>query len=120
MKTIAISAASGSLDANVEPLFGRSRFFILADPDTLEWETLDNLPILFSQQLLEMCTARNLVRKQVQTVITGKCGPKAFEELKSAGVKVILDTKGTVRQALEKFKRGHTRPAMGPNVSVSR
>ena len=63
MKTIAISAASGSLDANVEPLFGRSRFFILADPDTLEWETLDNTPSLSSQQLVGMSTARNLVRK---------------------------------------------------------
>ena len=35
MKTIAISSAGESLDAKVQPLFGRSRFFILADPETL-------------------------------------------------------------------------------------
>ena len=120
MKTIAISAASESLDAKVEPLFGRSRYFILADPDTLEWEPLDNTPSLSSQQMIGKTTALNLVRKNIHTVMTGKCGPKAFEELTAAGVKVILDTQGTVRQALEKFKRGDTRPAMGPNVSVFR
>lgn len=36
-----IRVAKKSLDAPVEALFARSRFFILADPDTLEWETLD-------------------------------------------------------------------------------
>jgi len=120
MKTIAISAARASLEANVEPLFGRSRFFVLADPDTLEWEALDNMPTLSSQQMIGITTALNLLRKNIDTVMTGKCGPKAFAELRAGGVKVILDTKGTVRQALEKFKRGDTRPATGPNVSVSR
>lgn len=46
MKTIAISTARKSLDAPVEGLFGRARFFILADPDTLEWEAEDNMPSL--------------------------------------------------------------------------
>jgi predicted Fe-Mo cluster-binding NifX family protein len=116
MKTIAISAATKSLDATVEQLFGRSRFFILADPDTMEWEALDNMPSLSAQEMIGPATARNL---RVDTVITGKCGPKAFEELTSAGVKVILDTKGTVREALERLKRGDFKPAVGPNVGVS-
>lgn len=38
IKTIAISAAKKSLEAPLEALFGRARFFILADPVTLEWE----------------------------------------------------------------------------------
>jgi predicted Fe-Mo cluster-binding NifX family protein len=119
MKTIAISAATKSLDATVEQLFGRSRFFILADPDTMEWEALDNMPSLSAQEMIGPATARNLMRQRVDTVITGKCGPKAFEELTSAGVKVILDTKGTVREALERLKRGDFKPAVGPNVGVS-
>lgn len=120
MKTIAISTARKSLDAPVEGLFGRSRFFILVDPDTLEWEALDNLHNLSGSQLIGVATARNLVQKQVQTVMTGKCGAKAFAELKEAGVQVILDTKGTVRQALTKLIRRDYLPAAGPNVSESR
>jgi predicted Fe-Mo cluster-binding NifX family protein len=120
MKTIAISTSRRSLDAPVEGLFGRSRFFILADPDTLEWEAMDNIGNISGNQSIGIATARSLVKRNIQTVMTGKCGPKAFEELTTAGIKVILDTEGTVRQALDKFKRGDTRQAMGPNVSVSR
>jgi predicted Fe-Mo cluster-binding NifX family protein len=120
MKTIAISTASKSLDAPVEGLFGRARFFILADPETLEWEAIDNLPNISGIQLIGILTAQNLVRRNIQTVMTGKCGAKAFAELKAAGVQVVLDTKGTVRQALEKFNRRDFIPATGPNVSEAR
>lgn len=83
MKTIAISAAKKSLEAPVEALFGRARFFILADPVTLEWEALDNLPNLSSNQMIGVMAAKSLVRKNIGTVMTGKCGSKAFAELKS-------------------------------------
>lgn len=117
MKTIAISAAKKSLDAPVETLFGRSRFFILADPDTLEWESLDNLPNLSSLEQVGAMTAKSLIRRNIQTIMTGKCGSKSFAELKSAGVQVILETHGTVRQALDSLIRGEVSPATGPNVT---
>jgi predicted Fe-Mo cluster-binding NifX family protein len=120
MKTIAISVAKKSLEARVEGLFGRARLFILADPATLEWEALDNLPNLSSNQLIGIMTAQSLIRKNIKTVMTGKCGPKAFKELKSAGIEVFLETNGTVRQALERLMRGEVNPATGPNVSEAR
>ncbi|MEW6660075.1 MAG: NifB/NifX family molybdenum-iron cluster-binding protein [Thermodesulfobacteriota bacterium] len=117
MKTIAVSAARKSLDVPVEGLFGRARFFILVDPDTGEWEALDNLSSLAANQLVGVTTARNLVRRNIKTVITGKCGAQAFEALQAAGVEVILDTTGTVRQALKRLGRGEVIPATVPNVS---
>jgi predicted Fe-Mo cluster-binding NifX family protein len=120
MKTIAVSTARKSLDAPVGALFGRARFFILADPGNLEWEVLDNLPNLSVNQLIGITTARNLVQRNIKTVITGKCGSKAFGELTASGVQVILNTKGTVRQVLAKFLRGDFSLATGPNVSESR
>lgn len=116
MKTIAVSASKKGLDNPVGGLFGRARFFILADPDTGEWEALDNLSNLSAGQLIGVATAGTLVRKNVRTVITGKCGSKAFEKLQAAGVEVILNTKGTVRQALERFIRGEVTAANDPNV----
>lgn len=116
MKTIAVSTSRKSIEAQVEGLFGRSRFFILVDPDTMEWEALDNMKNLSSQNMIGVATARTLLRQNVQTVITGKCGSKAYEELKTAGVQVILNAKGKVRQALEKFIRGDFTPAFAPNV----
>jgi predicted Fe-Mo cluster-binding NifX family protein len=119
MKTVAISANGKDIDAGVEPRFGRARFFILVDPITQQWEPFDNLANLSSMQGVGILTAKNLTKNRVvQTVITGNCGPKAFEELKGAGVKVFLDAQGTVRQALFKWRRGELEQASGPNMPV--
>jgi predicted Fe-Mo cluster-binding NifX family protein len=119
MKTVAISANGKDIDADVEPRFGRARFFILVDPITQQWEPFDNLANLSSLQSVGVLTAKNLTRNQaVQTVVTGNCGPKAFEELKGAGVKVFLNAQGTVRQALHKLRLGELEEAPGPNVPV--
>jgi predicted Fe-Mo cluster-binding NifX family protein len=120
MKTIAVSAAKKSLDVPVAGLFGRARFFILVDPDSGEWEALDNLSSLDANHLVGVTTARNLVRKNIKTVMTGKCGSRAFAVLQAAGVEVILDTRGTVRQALKRLGRGEVIPATAPNVYEAR
>jgi predicted Fe-Mo cluster-binding NifX family protein len=106
MKTIAISAAEKNLDTPVEAIFGRSRFFILVDPETMEWEALDNLPHLSSLKQVGALTAQSLIRRNVQTIVTGRCGSKALAELTSAGVQVIQEARGTVRQALAQLSRG--------------
>jgi predicted Fe-Mo cluster-binding NifX family protein len=118
MKTVAISANGKDLEAGVEPRFGRARFFILVDPITQEWEPFDNLANIASLQSVGILTARQLTGKLVETVVTGSCGPKAFEELKEAGVKVYLNAQGTVRQALLKWRLGELEQASGPNVEV--
>jgi predicted Fe-Mo cluster-binding NifX family protein len=119
MKTVAISANGKDIDAGVEPLFGRARFFILVDPVTQDWEPVDNLANLSSLQNVGILTAKNLTKSRVvQTVVTGSCGPKAFEELKGAGVKVFLNAQGTVRQALNKLSLGELEEASGSNVPV--
>jgi predicted Fe-Mo cluster-binding NifX family protein len=119
MKTVAISANGKDIDAGVEPLFGRARFFILVDPVTQDWEPVDNLPNLSSLRNVGILTAKNLTKSRVvQTVVTGSCGPKAFEELKGAGVKVFLNAQGTVRQALNKLRLGELEEASGSNVPV--
>jgi len=119
MKTVAISANGKDIDAGVEPRFGRARFFILVDPITQQWEPFDNLANLSSLQGVGILTAKNLTKSRVvQTVVTGNCGPKAFEELKGAGVKVFLNAQGTVRQAFFKWSRGELEKSSGPNVPV--
>jgi predicted Fe-Mo cluster-binding NifX family protein len=119
MKTVAISASGKDLEADVAPRFGRARFFILVDPATQDWELFDNLASLSSLQDVGIITARNLTRNRVvQAVVTGACGPKAFEELHGAGVKVYLNVQGTVRQALNRLLLGALEEALGPNVSV--
>jgi predicted Fe-Mo cluster-binding NifX family protein len=119
MKTVAISASGKDLDACVEPRFGRTRFFILVDPATEDWESLDNTANLSSLLDVGILTAKNLTKNRVvETVVTGHCGPKAFKELKEAGVKVFLNARGSLRHVLHKLRRGEMKEASGPNVPV--
>ena len=119
MKTIAISACGRDLDACVEPRFGRTRFFVLVDPNTEDWESFDNMANISSLQDVGILTAKNLTKNQaVKTVLTGHCGPKAFKELKEAGVKVFLNAGGTVRFALNKLLQGELQESAEPNVPI--
>ena len=52
----------------------------------------------------------------VTVVLSGYVGPKAFEALKAAGIKVCQDLDGmTVREAVEKYKNGDAPFADAPN-----
>ena len=39
---IAISAMGATLDAEIDPRFGRCQYFIIVDPDTMNFEALNN------------------------------------------------------------------------------
>jgi predicted Fe-Mo cluster-binding NifX family protein len=41
-----------------------------------------------------------------EILMTGYCGPKAFQTLQTAGIKVVSDVTGTVGEALDRFKAG--------------
>jgi len=39
---IAVSATGLTLDAEVDPRFGRCQYFVIVDPETMEFEALEN------------------------------------------------------------------------------
>ncbi|NHV96508.1 MAG: hypothetical protein HA494_01770 [Thaumarchaeota archaeon] len=39
---VAVSAAGGSLDAQVDPRFGRCPYFVIVDTDTMAFEAIPN------------------------------------------------------------------------------
>ena len=61
-------------------------------------------------------TAERMAGAGVEAVLSGYVGPKAFEALQAAGIKVCQDLDGmTVREAVEKFKKGDAPFADAPN-----
>ncbi len=114
MKT-AITAVSPTLDANVDPRFGRCPCFLIVETDDMSFEAIDNA----NQQLGQgagIQSARLLVDRGVQYVLTGNCGPNAHQALSAAGIGVIVGCTGTVREVAEQFKAGQLRPTDQPNV----
>jgi predicted Fe-Mo cluster-binding NifX family protein len=50
--------------------------------------------------------------------LTGYCGPKAFQTLAAAGIKVANDASGTVAEALADYKSGKLVYADGANADA--
>jgi predicted Fe-Mo cluster-binding NifX family protein len=60
--------------------------------------------------------AELVARAGVSCLLTGYVGPKAFQTLAAAGVKVGKNLEGlTVRAALERFKSGQVKMSQTPN-----
>jgi len=114
---IAVSATGPSLDAEVDPRFGRCRYFVIADPESLEFEALENTSQAASGGA-GIASAQVVAGKDVKAVLTGNCGPNAYQTLEAAGIQVITGVSGTVRDAIEGYKAGRFEAASGPTVAA--
>jgi len=113
---IAITSQGTDLDAAVDPRFGRAANFIIVDPESNAFEVIENKQNLNLPQGAGIQSGKNIVDNKVDALITGNCGPKAFNVLSAAGVKIFIGAKGTVREALDQYKDGTLKAANNPNV----
>ena len=114
---IALSATAPTLDAEVDPRFGRCQYFIFIDPGTMEFEAMDNSNAMAAGGA-GISTAQMVAGKGVGVVLTGNCGPKAYQTLSAAGVQVITGVVGGVRDAVEAYKAGKLQPGAQPSVEA--
>ena len=112
---IAITANGSTLDADIDPRFGRCQYFIIVDPETMQFEALENSGAM-SGGGAGISTAQMIVGKGVDAVLTGNCGPNAYQVLSAAGIKVITGVAGKVRDAIEGYKSGKFQASSQPNV----
>ncbi|MFC1864740.1 NifB/NifX family molybdenum-iron cluster-binding protein [Chloroflexota bacterium] len=112
---IAVSASEPTLDAEVDPRFGRCRYFIIVDPDSMEFETVENSGALAGGGA-GIATAQMIADKGTEAVLTGNCGPNAFQVLSTAGIKVVTGVSGKVRDTVQDYKAGSLQPTSQPNV----
>jgi len=114
---IAISATGSSLDAEVDPRFGRCQYFILVDPETMQFEAIENSSAMAAGGA-GISTAQMIADKGVQAVLTGNCGPNAYQVLSAAGIQVITGVSGKVKDAVQGYKSGQFQAGSQPNVAA--
>ncbi len=114
---IAISSEGPNLEVNVDPRFGRCKYFIIVDTDTLEFEAVDNSNNMTSGGA-GIASAQTVSNKEVNAVLTGHCGPNAYQVLEASEIQVITNVSGKVRDAIEYYKKGQFRLASGPTVDA--
>jgi predicted Fe-Mo cluster-binding NifX family protein len=113
---IAISSAGTNLEAMVDPRFGRCQYFIYIDSETLQFEAVEN-PGLTASGGAGIATAQAIASRGVEVVITGNCGPNAYQVLSAAGIKVITGVSGKIKDAVQDFKTGKYQASSQPNVT---
>ena len=112
---IAISATGKDLDSQIDPRFGRCQYFIFVDPETMEFEAVENQG-LTAMGGAGVQAAQLVVQKGVNALITGNLGPNAASALSASGIKVHLVSGGTIREVTEAFKAGKLQEASGATV----
>jgi predicted Fe-Mo cluster-binding NifX family protein len=115
-KKIAVTAVKASLDAAVDPRFGRCAFFVIMDLDEGTVETLQNTNAA-SRGHVGPLAVQLIASKGVKVLLTGKCGPTASGALTEKGIQVVEDCSGSVRDVIEQYKEGKLTPATGPNTT---
>jgi len=95
---VAVTSTGPTLDDQVEARFGRCRYFLVVDTDSLQWEALEN-PNLALGGGAGIQSAQMMAEKGVSHVLTGNCGPNAFRVFGQAGVAVVVGVTGRVGES---------------------
>jgi predicted Fe-Mo cluster-binding NifX family protein len=113
---VAVTTVGEDLEAQVDPRFGRAAKFILYDTESKEFTVIDNNAAVAAGQGAGVAAAQAVEEAAAEAVITGNCGPRAFQVLSAAGIRVYVGASGTVAEALRQFEQGKLKEAGGPNV----
>jgi predicted Fe-Mo cluster-binding NifX family protein len=111
---LALSSSGETLDAPLDPRFGRAPRFLVFDTDTNAIDLVDNRAGLEAAQGAGTQAAEKLAQLGVRGVVTGHCGPKALRVLVQAGIEVYDCDAPTVAEAIEAYRAGklaRTEPA---------
>lgn len=106
---IAVTAMEPSLDAAVDPQFGRCRYFLLVDADRDAFEVVENTNTAGGNAGGQ--AADLIAKKGAKVLLTGKCGANASGALAAAGIQVVPGCAGTVRDVVKQFRAGQLTPA---------
>jgi len=99
---IGVSAKGGSMEAEVEPRFGRCPYFLIVDSETMHFEAFPN-PSTSMAHGAGPSTVQEFVQRGAEVVLTGQVGPKAQQAMQAAPFEVVTGVSGTVREAIEAY-----------------
>jgi predicted Fe-Mo cluster-binding NifX family protein len=114
---IVLTSQGSSLSSPVDPRFGRCPFFIFFDTETDSLDAVEN-PHLSAMGGAGIQAAQFVANKGAAAVLTGSCGPNAFQTLQAAGLQVFTGIGGKVEDAIERFKEGDLNVTRSPTVGA--
>lgn len=106
---IAVSASGNTIDAAMDPRFGRCAYFVVVDSETSEFQAIENTGATQGSGA-GISAAQAVGASDAEAVVAGNFGPNAFGALSAAGIAVYQFAGGTVRDAVEAVIDGTAQP----------
>jgi predicted Fe-Mo cluster-binding NifX family protein len=118
---LCITSTGKDLASGVNERFGRADYFLIIDTDTMSVEVVPNTAQAAGRGA-GIGAAQIISDKGADALLTGVVGPNAFAALRAANIKVYEGASftETVREAMERFKRGEYRAASAPSGGPGR
>jgi predicted Fe-Mo cluster-binding NifX family protein len=83
----------------------------------MQFESLENSSAMAAGGA-GISTGQMIASKGVEAVLTGNCGPNAYQVLLAAGVQVITGVSGKIRDAIQAYKSGQFQATSQPSVEA--
>ncbi len=115
---IALTATGKDIESAMDPRFGRAQYILIVEQDGTLLEAIDNAENFNAMRGAGIQAGKILADRKVKVLITGYCGPNAFKTLSAAGIKVVVEQSGTVRDAVDRFQRNELEFADQPNAEA--
>ena len=112
---VCVSASSNSLDAPVDSRFGRCPYFVIVDSETMQFDAIANNSSSAAHGA-GIQAAQTVVNMGAKVVLTGNVGPNAFNVLSASGITIVTGASGSVKEAVEKYKKGELKEVDNPTV----
>jgi len=102
---IAITATGTDLGDQMDPRFGRGRFYIIYNMETNKVEkTIDNENVE-AQGGAGTSAAQIIANENVEAMISGNFGPNAAKGLKAFGIEMYTAEPDRIQNIISKFKK---------------
>jgi predicted Fe-Mo cluster-binding NifX family protein len=112
---ICVTSNGPTMDASVDPRFGRCQYFVFVDSETMEYEAMPN-PSIGASSGAGIQAAQTVADKGAGVVITGQVGPNAIQTLGATNISVVTGASGTISDAIEQYKSGGLQQSGSPTV----
>lgn len=112
---IILTTVLPNLESEVDPRFGRGAYYLIVDPQTLEWQAAPN-PAISASGGAGVQAAQFVAEHGCSAVISGDFGPNAYDALKAAGVAMYqYGSCRTVQEAIKRFRSGLLQAVEAPS-----
>ena len=112
---VAVTSSGREPNAALDTRFGRAAGFLIFDLEAGSHAWMDNAHQHQSAQGAGIQAAQQIIDHGVGALITGHCGPKAFQVLSAAGVAVFHCDCTTAMNAIHCFTSGTLTRVESPN-----